>query len=61
MYLAELVIAGVWPLTVWGEKGRHGERPGLDPPHSADRRNTHLPQRGRREGHTHTHTHTHTR
>ena len=43
---------------VWGEKGRHGERPGLGPSHGADRTNTHVPPE-RQEGGTHTHTHTH--
>ena len=42
---------------VWGEKGRHGERPGLGPPHGADRTHTHMPPE-RQEGGTHTQTHT---
>ena len=45
-----------WQAVVWGERGRHGERSGLGPPHNADRTNTHLPPE-RQEGGTHTPTH----
>lgn len=43
-----------WPGTVGsgqgGKRGRHGERPGLGPPHNAHRTDTHMPTEGQETG-----------